>query len=105
METPELTGRQRKFLRGLAHPLKPVVQVGNEGISEALVRHVASVLDDHELIKVRFVRGDEDRVARAAELARLVGAQLAGVIGFVAIIYRRHRDPARVVIVLPDPTG
>lgn len=105
METRELTGRQRMYLRGLAHPLKPVVQVGVDGISEAVVRHVASVLDDHELIKVRFVKGDQDRKSLAADLARLVGGQLAGVIGFVAIIYRRHRDPARVTIALPSSEG
>ncbi len=105
METRELTGRQRKHLRGLAHPLKPVVQVGHEGINEAVVRHVVSVLDDHELIKVRFVKGNQDRKSLAADLARLAGGHLAGMIGFVAIIYRRHRDPERVAITLPSAEG
>ena len=49
-----LNGAQRRFLKSLAHHLKPVVQIGKSGISDALVESVSQALDSHELIKIRF---------------------------------------------------
>ena len=52
----ELTERQRRHLRGLAHPLSPVIMVGGDGLTEGVIRETARALHDHELIKVK-VRG------------------------------------------------
>jgi RNA-binding protein len=96
----ELTGTQRKRLRGLAHSLKPVVQVGQQGLSDPVVDEVGRALDRHELVKVKIAGERDDRRALAAELARRLDAALAGTLGTTAILYRRHPDPAARKIAL-----
>jgi RNA-binding protein len=89
-----LTAKQRQFLRGLAHPLSPVVRVGKGGVSEAVVREAKKSLEAHELIKVR-IEGDE-REQLAERLAAEVDAQLAGMIGKTAILYRAREEKPRI---------
>ena len=65
----QLSERQRKYLRGLAHPLEPVILVGNAGLTEGVVKETARALHDHELVKVK-IRGS-DREARDAAFEAL----------------------------------
>jgi len=84
-----LSEPQKKFLRGLGHQLKPLVMVGEAGLSESLLAEFKSTLDHHELIKVRVRVGD--RAARDAVIGELcdVGkAELVQRIGNVALLYR-----------------
>jgi RNA-binding protein len=102
-----LTSSQAKYLRGLAHSLKPVVWVGQKGLSEALLASVAEALGVHELIKVRFT-DLKDRAIRsslAAEIAEKSGSALAGLIGNLAILYRPHPEPDKRRIRLPIRPG
>lgn len=99
---PPLAGFQRTYLRGLAHHLKPVVQLGQSGITDAILEALAQALLDHELIKVRLQRPD-DKKALAAELAQRSGAELCGLVGHMAILYRPH--PERPRIVVPSRAG
>ncbi len=94
---PALTSRQRKQLRGRAHPLEPIVQVGNAGVTEAVLRSVDQALTDHELIKIRL-RSPDDKKADAERLADGTGAALCGLVGHTVILYRPH--PERPTIVL-----
>ena len=88
-----LTARQRRHLRALAHPLDPVVLVGAQGVTPAVVKQVRSALEAHELIKVRFAEGIDARDL-SDDLATRSGAELAQVIGRVAVLYRRRKkDP------------
>jgi len=91
----ELQGFQRKFLRGMAHDLDPLVQVGHEGITDGVVAAMEQALLDHELIKVRM-HEPEDKKAMAAELSRRADAHLCGLIGHTAIIYRPHPKEPRI---------
>ena len=93
---PTLTGTQRKSLRGLAHPLDPVVLVGQAGITDAVVRAVGEALLTHELIKVRL-HDPEDKKAAAQELAQGAGAALCGLVGHTVILYRPHPDRPKIV--------
>lgn len=93
----ELAGFQRKYLRGLAHSFKAVVQVGHDGVTEAVVAAVGQALLDHELIKVRM-REPEDKKAMAAELARHCGAALCGLIGHSVILYRPHPEAPQITL-------
>jgi RNA-binding protein len=99
---PELTSTQRKYLRGLAHPLNPVVHVGKGGVNASVVAAVRRALDDHELIKVKIGAEREERARVAALLEQQCDAELAGAVGTIAILYRRQDDPERRRIVLPD---
>jgi RNA-binding protein len=99
----ELTGAQRKYLRGLAHELNPSAYVGQKGVTEALLQEVNQGLEAGELVKVKFIDHKEKEVK--SSLAQEIGAgtesHLAGLIGHVAIYYRQHRDPARRRIQFP----
>lgn len=98
----ELTAKQRKHLRGLAHALEPVVHVGRGGASDELVRQVDRALAAHELVKVRFVGSRQEKARLVAELCARAGAAAAGVVGHVAILYRRHAEPEKRRIRLPE---
>jgi RNA-binding protein len=95
-----MTGKERRYLRALAHRLSPVVIVGQRGLSEAVVRQIDGALTDHELIKVRLgSECPEGRDEAGSALIERTGSALAGAIGRVLILYRPH--PERPKIVLP----
>ena len=98
---PTLTDRQRRYLRGLAHPLKPVVRLGNAGLTEPVTLETDRALNDHELIKVRAAGGGrETRNALFAELSQRTASVLVHRIGNVAVLYRpRAKLPG---IIIPD---
>lgn len=91
----KLTERQKKHLRGLAHPLKPVISLGDKGITDAFLQELDATLEHHELIKVKVRAGDRDtRNTIIAELAEKMSAVLVSRIGNVATLYRgRRKNP------------
>ncbi|MEO6264385.1 MAG: ribosome assembly RNA-binding protein YhbY [Luteimonas sp.] len=94
-----LTNAQARFLRGQAHGLKAILQIGGKGISATLVAEVDGALEHHELIKVKVAA--EDREARNAvvdELARRTDAALVQRIGHTAILYRPSKDRRQIVL-------
>jgi RNA-binding protein len=95
-----LTSKQARHLRALAHHLDPVVMVGDRGVTDAVVAKVDVELDNHELIKVRIHDDREGVRAAAAELAERTGAELAQIIGKIAVLYRRRKK--KPAIRLPD---
>lgn len=102
-EPLELKGFQRRWLRGRAHGLDPVVHVGKSGLGDALLRQVDEALGAHELIKLRFVEPREKgpKQELAGQICEALGAGLAGMVGHVAILYRPHPDPAERAFELP----
>ena len=99
---PELSEKQRRHLRGLAHDLKPIIRLGNAGLTDAVATETARALHDHELIKVKAPGGGE-REARDAlftELAQRTASALIHRIGNVAVLYRPHATLPKILI--PD---
>ena len=90
-----LTGAQRRFLRAEAHPLKPLVQIGKEGLSPGVLTEINNALDAHELIKVRFGDHKEHREALTREIEEKLKAACAGMIGSIAILYRPNPEKPR----------
>ena len=85
----DLSEHQKKHLRGLGHQLKPLIMVGDAGLSDSLLAEYETTLDHHELIKVRVRVGD--RAARDAIIETLCDksrATLVQRIGNVALLYR-----------------
>ena len=96
-----LSDAQRKYLRRLGHDRKPVVLIGNPGLSPNLIAEMDRALTDHELVKVRARVGDRDlRDEMLAELATATRSEVVQRIGHVALYYRRH--PTKPGIMLPD---
>jgi len=94
-ETTPLSGRQKRHLRALAQRLDPVVWVGDAGLGDGTVRALDEALTAHELVKVRM-RAPDDKRALAAALASATGAELAGLVGHTAILYRANPDDPKI---------
>jgi RNA-binding protein len=96
-----MKGSTRKYLRSLAHHLKPVVMVGKNGISRQLIASTEAALNDHELIKVKFGEFKEKKKEISAEIAQSTKSELIGIIGNIAIFYRPHPQPEKRKIKIP----
>ena len=94
-----LTSAQTRFLRGQAHDLKALLQIGNKGVTPAFLAELDAVLEQHELVKVKVA--GEDREARDAmigELAEKVDAALVQRIGHTAVLYRPSKERRQIVL-------
>lgn len=92
-----LSGKQRRYLRGLGHHLDPVVLVGKEGLTEGLITATDVALGQHELVKVRLGESaGEDRHGIAASLAESTASELVQVLGRTLLLYRRHPEEPRI---------
>ena len=96
----ELSREQKKHLVSLAHSRKPVVRVGQKGVSENVVKELDGALTAHELVKVKISIGDRDERATIIDaFARECDCECVQAIGQTASFFRRN--PKRPVIILP----
>lgn len=100
---PPLNSRQKKYLRGLAHSLKPVVLVGKKGGAPSLMNAVEDALETHELIKIKFVEDREKRTKNEilSQICAGTGCEVAGHIGHTGILFRPCKDPQKRKIAIP----
>lgn len=88
-----LSTKQKQHLKGLAHPLKPVVMLGNNGLTEGVLAEIENALEHHELIKVKIA--GEDRETKALIVNAIVRETKAcevQVIGKILVLYRRSKE-------------
>lgn len=97
-----LSSRERKTLRGMAHPLEPMLHIGKQGVTAGVLRQVDDSLKHHELIKVKFLAGKDEKAALCDTIAQELGCSVAGVVGHIAILYRQNEDPEKRVVEFPD---
>ena len=97
----ELKGSQRKYLRGVAHSYRPVVQIGKEGLSESVVRAIDGALDSHELIKVKIAAERDEREQIVPVIQARLNCECVGTVGRMAILYRENPDPEKQKITVP----
>jgi RNA-binding protein len=96
----ELTGKQRRYLRGLGNQLKATVYVGKEGITEGILKSIDETYNTGELIKIRIERSCPlDRREAGRQLAEQTQSHMVQVLGQTVLIYRP--DPEEPAIVLP----
>jgi RNA-binding protein len=96
-----LSERQKKHLRRLAHPMNPIVMLGNAGLTDAVTAELDRALSDHELVKVSVRVGDRDlRNAALAGLSDRTASELVQRVGHVGVFYRRRNDLPKIII--PD---
>jgi RNA-binding protein len=94
-----LSGKQRRYLRALGHELRPIVQVGRDGLDDGLVAAVDRALTDHELVKIKLGEGANlDRHDAATDLAARTQSEVAQVLGNTVLLYRAHPDEPEIAL-------
>lgn len=84
-----LTNKQKQYLKGLAHPLKPIVQLGANGLTEGVLVEIEQALNHHELIKVKVPTDDRDEKHLICHaIAAETKAELVQVIGHILVIFK-----------------
>ena len=97
-----MNNAQKQYLRREAHGLRPLVQIGKNGLTEQLYAALEHELDAHELIKIKFMEFRDEKRELAEELAERTRSTLIGIIGNIAIVYREQADPEKRKIRLPQ---
>ncbi|MCP4806550.1 MAG: ribosome assembly RNA-binding protein YhbY [Proteobacteria bacterium] len=93
-----LTNKQLKHLKALGHHLNAVVQVGNKGVTEAVLAKTSEELDNHELIKLKVGQGTGSSKEVAAALAEGCTAEVVQVLGRTLLLYRRRAEDPEIVL-------
>ena len=96
-----LDSGQRQYLRRLAHDLRPVVQIGRQGLTPAVIAAVDTALLAHELIKIKFGEFKDEKADLTEQLTAATDSTLVGMVGNVAMLFREHPDPSERQIILP----
>jgi RNA-binding protein len=92
-----LSQNQKKFLRGLAHGLNPVIIIGSNGVTESLMKELNQSLTHHELLKIKMAAGErEDRKAIIEYVIEQTGAQLVQSVGKMFVIFRAKPKDSQI---------
>ncbi len=90
------SSKLRKALRAAGHHLSPVVQVGKEGVTDAVLRQLDEQLGAHELVKVRIgTESPHDRFEAAEKMSAGAAAQVAQILGRTVLVYKKHPEKPR----------
>ena len=94
-----LTGKQKSYLKGLAHTIQPIIQVGKNGVNDPLIKTVYDALEARELIKVSILQNCfEEPKAIAAEIASVIDAEIIQVIGKTIVFYKESSKKKQIVL-------
>jgi len=98
MTMTELTSKQRAHLRSLAHHLKPILQVGSDGVSPAFLRSLEEAFNTRELLKVKVLDGapEDARASADAMVEGLAGVHVAQTIGRTVVLYRAFPEAPEI---------
>lgn len=98
----KLKTRQRQYLKGLGHSLKPVIQVGKDGLSQQVLSSISKALDDHELIKINILEtADTDRKKASDVLTCVLNAEVVQTLGRKILLFRENKEKPKIQ--LPNP--
>ncbi|HIE78188.1 MAG TPA: ribosome assembly RNA-binding protein YhbY [Candidatus Thioglobus sp.] len=94
-----LTNNQKKYLRSLGHHLKPVVMVGQNGLSEAVLLELESTMEKHELLKIKIRTEDRDEKHKMIDkIVDYSKSNLVQVVGNIVLIYRPFKEESKIVL-------
>lgn len=99
----KLTGSQRKHLRGIAHGMRPVIFIGQKGVTDTLNRAIDDALTTHELIKIKFNEFKEKQQKKeiSTRIEKDHTCENVGMIGHIVIFFRQNKDPEKRKITIP----
>lgn len=83
---------ERKRLKSIAHHLRPVIQIGRNGVTDAVIKAIDKALLDHELIKIKYMDFKEERRELTSGIAEKTGSIIIAGIGNIAILYRKNEE-------------
>lgn len=92
----KLDRSQQKHLKALAHSMKPVVRVGQNGVTDAVIAEINRALDDHELIKVKIPGSRDERLSLVSSICGTTQACDVALTGGVAILFRRNARKPKI---------
>ena len=95
-----MTGKHKSYLRSLAHELKPVFQVGKDGINDNMLTDIRNYLNKHELMKVSVLQNCEDELDEIASSFEECGFEVIQIIGKTIVLYMKSKN-AKNPIILP----
>ncbi|MED3962097.1 ribosome assembly RNA-binding protein YhbY [Niallia taxi] len=88
-----LKGKQKRYLRAMAHHLNPIFQVGKGGVNENMIKQIVEALEVRELLKVSVLQNcEEDKSVVARELAEGTKAELVQLIGSTIVLYKESKE-------------
>lgn len=94
-----LTNNQKKYLRSLGHHLKPVVMIGQNGLSEAVLLELESTMEKHELLKIKIRTEDRDEKHKMIDkIVNYSKSNLVQVVGNIVLIYRPFEEESKIVL-------
>ena len=94
-----LTNNQKKYLRKLAHDLNPVVMIGQQGLSEAVLSELDSTMKKHELLKIKIRVDDRNKKKEMVDkIIKLSESFLVQIIGSVLVIYRPFEENPMIIL-------
>ena len=95
----QLSGKQKNFLRGLAHKINPIITIGANGLSEAVFSELENALDHHELLKIKLPVNDKaEKASIMATICAKTNSEPVQLIGRVGVIYRQS---SKQKVILP----
>ena len=93
-----LTGKQKNYLRGIAHSMNPVVIIGNKGVTDAVLSEIDLALNQHELIKIKLPSNSKaEKAALIAQISATTHSEPVQIIGRVGVLYRAN-DEAKIML-------
>ena len=93
-----LTGKQKNYLRGIAHSKNPIVAIGNKGLTEAVLNEIELALDQHELLKIKLPGASKvEKTTLLETISEKSKSQIVQLIGNVGVVYRSS-DEAKITL-------
>ena len=93
-----LKGKQRAYLRSIANTLKPITQIGKEGVTESFLDQLDAMLDSREIVKVTILEtAGLDAKETANAICNALRAEFVQAIGFKFTIYRRNNEDPKIL--------
>jgi RNA-binding protein len=90
-----LKSPQRRNLKSQAQTLKPIIQIGKNGVTEAQIQTIEQDLENHELIKIKFNDYKKQRKELSKKIINDTSSQLVELIGNTLIIYKQNENPSK----------
>ena len=94
-----LTGKQKRYLRSLAHNIDPTFQIGKGGINENMISQIDETIEKRELIKIHVLQNNfDDKNELANELSQATKSELVQVIGSMIVLYKESQENKDIVL-------